>query len=55
MTQWFVIKQGNFFFVIYHKGIICYYNVVRQNVLWLIKEQMDILQQTENVRLFKTV
>ena len=44
MTKLFVIKQGHFFFVIYHKGF-CYYNVVHQNVLWLIKEQVDILPQ----------
>ena len=35
MTKWFVIKQGNFFFVISHKGF-CYYNVVCQNVLYVV-------------------
>ena len=43
ITKLFANKQGHFFFVIYHKGF-CYYNVVCQNILWLIKEQMYILK-----------
>ena len=43
MTKLFVIKQGHFFFVIYHKGF-CYYNVC-QIVSLLIKEQMEIFPQ----------
>ena len=39
-----MIKQEFFFFVYYHKGFF-YYNVVCQNVLWSIKEQMDIFPQ----------
>ena len=39
-----MIKQEFFFFVNYHKGFF-YYNVVCQNVLWSIKEQMDIFPQ----------
>ena len=34
----FVIKQGLFFFVIYHKWF-CYYSIVWQNVPWLIEEK----------------
>ena len=44
MTKLFVIKQVHVLFVIYHKDL-CYYNVVCQNVLWIIKVQMDILPQ----------
>ena len=40
----FVIKQVHFLFVIFHKGF-CYYNIVCQNVLLLIKAHMDLLPQ----------
>ena len=36
ITQLFVIKQGLFSFVIYHKRF-CYYSVIWQNVQWLIQ------------------
>ena len=50
MKKLFVIKQGHFFFVIYHKGFCFFKHVVCQNVLWLIKEEMDILQHRPRLK-----
>ena len=54
-----MIKQGHFLFFIYHK-VLCYYNVVCQNVLWLIAGTNGSLSQRWDERegkrpTFKTV